>query len=126
MNSFINLRVAIITFGALLLLSVVIGLVASSSSPSDKFLKEMVEKQVTKRLKGGTITSISIIRGAPFPCGAHASKTPYGTMLYPAVVTISYVTKPTDGSTGETNQMTRSLYLYKDSTHHWVNDDELH
>ena len=126
MNSFNNLRVAIVTLGALVLIALVISLVASGYSPSDKFVKEMIEKQMAKRLKGGTITSISIIRGEKFSSEAHESKVAYGTMLYPVVVTVTYVTKPADGSEGETKQFTRTLNLYKDSTHHWVNDDELH
>jgi hypothetical protein len=126
MNSSRNLRIAIISLVAIVLVTLVFSLLASGYRPSDALIKGLVEKQMARHLKGATIKSITIIRGAPFPDQAHNSKVAYGTLLYPVLVTVTYVTKPTDGSDAETEQITRTLNLYKDASHHWVNDDELH
>ena len=127
MDSFKNLRTALICLGAVVLLGLVISLLASAYQPSDALVKGLIEKQMTKRLKGATINSITYVRGNSFPSEAHNSKVPYGTTLYPVVVTVKYTTKPAaDGTPGEAKELTRTLNLYKDPSRQWVNDDDLH
>jgi hypothetical protein len=126
MDSFKNLRVAIITLIGVVIVAFVVSLIATAYRPSDTLIKGLVEKQMEKRLKGATITSITLLRGATFPSQAHESKVPYGTPLYPVVVKVTYVTKPADGSAGETKEINQTLNLYKDPSHHWINDNELH
>jgi uracil phosphoribosyltransferase len=126
MESFKNLRTVIISLVAFVIIGLLATLLASGYRPSDATIKTLVEKQVAKHIKDGTITSISILRGASFPSQAHQSKVAYGTTLYPIVVTVTYTTKPKDGSAPESQQITRTLNLYKDASHQWINDDELH
>jgi len=126
MESFKNLRTVIISLIAIVILGFVFMLLASAYPPSDAQIKHIVEAQMTKRLKGSTISSISILRGAPFSSQAQHSKVARGTQLYPVVVTVTYQTQPKDGSAPETKEIKRTLNLYKDASRQWVDDNELH
>ncbi len=126
MNSSSNLRIALISLVTIVLLAFGFSLLASAYRPSDALIKALVEKEMARHLKGAAIKSITILRGNPFPNEAHNSKTPYGTQLYPVLVTVTYISKPSDGSDGEPQQITRTLNLYRDASHHWVDDAELH
>jgi hypothetical protein len=125
MNPFRSLQTAVI---CLIALAVVTSLVflAQGGRPSDALIKVIITKQMEKRLKGGSIVSMKIVRGAPFSNEAHYSKVPYGTRLYPVVVNLTYNTKLPDGSISENKDLSRTLNFYKDTSHQWVNDDELH
>jgi len=127
MDSFKNLRTVLFCLGAVVIVGLTISLLASAYQPSDSMIKGVIEKQMTKRLKGGTITSVSYIRGNSFPSQATNSKIPQGTTLFPVVVTVKYTTKPAaDGTPGEAKELTRTLNLYRNTSHQWVNDDDLH
>jgi len=121
-----NLRIAIIGLGALALGFVAFYLVAANVRPSDSLIKGLVEKQMEKRLKGGSIVSMTIIRGQSFPLQAHYSKVPYSTTLYPVVVNLTYNIKQKDGSLSENKDLTRNLYFYRSPDHKWAVDDDLH
>jgi hypothetical protein len=126
MNLSRNLQITIICLGAFALLAIVGMFMLNSSRPSDTVIKALIEKQMERRLKGGSIVSMKIIRGQSFPNQAHFSKVAYGTLLFPVVVHLTYNTKLKDGTLSDNQDLSRTLNFYKDATHHWVNDDQLH
>jgi hypothetical protein len=126
MNHFRSFQTAIICLGAVALIVCGTIFAMNLSRPSDSVIKEVIAKQMAGRLKGGSIVSETIIRGQSFPNEAHFSKVPYGTILYPVVVNLTYNTKQKDGTLSENKDLSRTLNFYKDATHHWVNDDQLH
>ena len=125
MNPFRSLQAAVILLGALVIV-VSLTLLVQGGRPSDSLIKDMITKQMEKRLKGGAIVSMTILRGAPFSNEAHHSKVAYGTQLYPVVVNVVYTTKQKDGTMSDNTNLSRTLNFYKDTSHHWVLDDELH
>jgi len=125
MNRFRSLQTAIICLGAVAILVCGTIMAMNLSRPSDSVIKALIARQMAPRLHGGSIVSMTIVRGQSFPSEAHNSKVPHGTNLYPIVVRLTYNTKQKDGSLSENKDLSRTLNFYKDATHHWVNDDEL-
>ncbi len=126
MNPFKNLRTAVLCLIAVVIAAFIGNYIARGGGPSDSFIKAMVEKQMTARIKDCTITSIKILRGEQFQLQAHQSKVSFGTPIYPVVVRATYTAKLPDGTQSESKEFNRTLNFYKDASHQWVNDNELH
>jgi hypothetical protein len=126
MNPFKNLRIAVLCLIAVVIAAFIGSYVARGGGPSDSFIKDMVKKQMTARFKECTITSINLLRGDEFQLQAHQSKVAFGTVIHPVVVRATYTAKLPDGTQSESKEFNRTLNFYKDASHQWVNDNELH
>jgi hypothetical protein len=126
MNSLKNLGLSGLGLVLLVGAALILFFFARGDGPSDSLVKSLMQKKMETRFKGCEITSMTLIRDGKLRCQAHQSKVAYGTMLYPVSVKVVYTTKLADGSRSDSKDIMRTLYLYKDPSGKWVNDDELH
>lgn len=125
MNLSKNLPAIAICLAGALIVAVVLYL-QQGVRPSDAVIKDIVEKQLKARVKNlDHVVSVSLIRGAEYPSQAHYSIVAYGTKLYPVAVKAVYITKQKNGAQSDPREWSRTLNLYRDSTHQWVNDVDL-
>jgi hypothetical protein len=125
MNRLKSLPAAILGLIAVVLLAFGIDSLINGGAPGASTVKEMVEKPLIQHYKGCVIKSITITRGGMFPCQGQRGQARQGTPIYPTFVKVIYTVPAANGSGEETREFTKTLYLYKDTSHHWARDTDL-
>ncbi len=97
----------------------------NNGEPGTSSVRALVQKEMERQFEGCVIKSISITRGGMFPYQGHQGMAGYGTPIYPTVVRVIYTVPLPDGSVSEERKFRRVLFLYKNSSHEWVNDTQL-